>query len=763
MIPINVRQNNPGNMRGKTGAFQTFQTPDDGLEAMKRDLLLKVSGQSNAMAGRYGQGYQPTLANLITTWAPPEENDTQSYINFVSQKSGLNPNQVLTHADVDRIIPAMIEQEGGEKAASYYNMSPSQKEPQNFFDQFDAPQTTGGNFFDQFDSPALKSEAYGPKAPQEKGFFERVGDKFDKRNKDLEAASYNPDFVGGNAGLMYNAIGQTLQKGLLDVPSEALTSVNKAIPQSVKDFGADVYTGLKNDPVSHLPVRALELAGGILSEASQGYDKFKRNHPTAGLYLDSTAGFGNAALSTVPVKGQSVPSRAVAPAGRATEKVGDALYKSGEAAFKKKRDSFLQDLITPKEIPTVKAELFSRSKERGLLRSRVVEPSPQELSIMETVSSLPVTKNKSLAANYNIIKDANLSEADALIIRLNKSTVVIPEANINSAFQSVLGDLSKSPYLTTDSASEAVKRVIAIAQDQIKGHPNTPAGILQARKAFDKEVGRYKKNVFDPATASPVTDAVQGVRQAMNDVVAAAVPDAGVKQSLAKQSNMYRAMDSIETKGGWEGKNIVSRTAEKVGNLIPVKGALAKTGLATVGIGGAAMAPALAAGAGGLYLAGKAITSPTLRKAAGSAIKGVGKATRADLKDIMRLPPKQAKAALEELKISEPQRLLPSPEKMSAIPMSEQEIAISKARISGGQRPVSTDPSGTQVIRPPASQMVKLQEGLGRKRGAEFNDLVQIFKDGDMSQNQFMNEVVRKFGLNTTQARSLAKEIKTYE
>jgi len=105
---------------GSNGGFQSFGSPDEGMSAMRRDLLVKVLGKSNAMKANYGDNYQPSLKNLISTWAPPTENDTNSYVNFVSQKTGIKPDQILAEADVDKLMPAMIEQEGGGKAASYF-------------------------------------------------------------------------------------------------------------------------------------------------------------------------------------------------------------------------------------------------------------------------------------------------------------------------------------------------------------------------------------------------------------------------------------------------------------------------------------------------------------------------------------------------------------------------------------------------------------------------------------------------------------------
>lgn len=120
--PLNVRNNNPGNMRpvGSGEGFQKFNSPEEGLAAMANDLTAKITGNSPAMAARFGQNYSPTLRNVITTWAPPEENDTANYIDFVSKKTGISPDQVLSPMDIQKIMPAMIEMEGGDKASTFF-------------------------------------------------------------------------------------------------------------------------------------------------------------------------------------------------------------------------------------------------------------------------------------------------------------------------------------------------------------------------------------------------------------------------------------------------------------------------------------------------------------------------------------------------------------------------------------------------------------------------------------------------------------------
>jgi len=119
---LSVQYNNPGNLRpvGQNDGFQSFSSPQEGLDAMRQDLLLKIAGESPAMLSKYGEGYEPTLENLLSTWAPPTENDTQNYIDFVSSRTGLPANQALTEADLEAVMPAMVEMEGGPEAVAHF-------------------------------------------------------------------------------------------------------------------------------------------------------------------------------------------------------------------------------------------------------------------------------------------------------------------------------------------------------------------------------------------------------------------------------------------------------------------------------------------------------------------------------------------------------------------------------------------------------------------------------------------------------------------
>jgi len=119
--PLSVKNNNPGNLRPVKGeGFRKFETPQEGILALKEDLASKIGGTSAAMKNVLGEGYEPSISNLISVYAPQSENDTAGYANFIAQKLGVDPDYVLKPEDIDRLIPAIVEFEGGAKAVDYF-------------------------------------------------------------------------------------------------------------------------------------------------------------------------------------------------------------------------------------------------------------------------------------------------------------------------------------------------------------------------------------------------------------------------------------------------------------------------------------------------------------------------------------------------------------------------------------------------------------------------------------------------------------------
>ncbi len=82
--------------------FATFLHERFGFRAGARIL--------NTYYDKYGLN---TIEGIITRWAPPSENDTPAYINFVSRKTGIPPNSKITDADYPKLLQAMAKMETG--------------------------------------------------------------------------------------------------------------------------------------------------------------------------------------------------------------------------------------------------------------------------------------------------------------------------------------------------------------------------------------------------------------------------------------------------------------------------------------------------------------------------------------------------------------------------------------------------------------------------------------------------------------------------
>lgn len=116
-LPRGIRNRNPLNIRvgndqwqgavGDDGAFITFEHATMGIRAAARIL--------KNYRDKYGL---ITVSDIINRWAPPVENDTQSYIESVAGKVGVYENQPLTDEDYPALISAMIYHENGQQPYS---------------------------------------------------------------------------------------------------------------------------------------------------------------------------------------------------------------------------------------------------------------------------------------------------------------------------------------------------------------------------------------------------------------------------------------------------------------------------------------------------------------------------------------------------------------------------------------------------------------------------------------------------------------------
>lgn len=116
-LPIGIRQNNPLNLRytdiawsgkvkqSKAAAYEWFESPEKGIRAAAKNL--------QTYAERDGL---KTIREIVSKWAPKNENDTASYITAVGIFTDFDVDESLDLFDFDTVytlMRAMTRQENG--------------------------------------------------------------------------------------------------------------------------------------------------------------------------------------------------------------------------------------------------------------------------------------------------------------------------------------------------------------------------------------------------------------------------------------------------------------------------------------------------------------------------------------------------------------------------------------------------------------------------------------------------------------------------
>lgn len=128
-IPRGIRNNNPGNIRWSNDqwkglipkdqasdkSFCVFRTPEYGIRAMTRILrrYMQYPGIPNV-----GKPKIDTVREIISRWAPPNENNTEAYIQSVAKNVGVaanSPIDVFDSAIMLKLLKAIIAHENGQQ------------------------------------------------------------------------------------------------------------------------------------------------------------------------------------------------------------------------------------------------------------------------------------------------------------------------------------------------------------------------------------------------------------------------------------------------------------------------------------------------------------------------------------------------------------------------------------------------------------------------------------------------------------------------
>ena len=117
MLPRGIRNNNPLNIRIGNQWLGERANPND--PSFEQFVAMEYGIRAGfVLLRRYIRHYKrTTVAAIIEAWAPSNENNTQRYIDIVSQLSGINPTEAIRYEDKSTmvsLVDAMIRVECGQ-------------------------------------------------------------------------------------------------------------------------------------------------------------------------------------------------------------------------------------------------------------------------------------------------------------------------------------------------------------------------------------------------------------------------------------------------------------------------------------------------------------------------------------------------------------------------------------------------------------------------------------------------------------------------
>jgi len=504
------------------------------------------------------------------------------------------------------------------------------------------PEQTGGYNL----PPGFTVAKTPPPADSDPTFLDGVGEAWDKRwEKILETREdttnifneirgiHKPGEISVLTGLTQTA-GQYAGFAA-DVIGEGLVHTFQTIGDGLEYAFPEAYEGAA-DSIKEATVWVTESQAGQAAAEAAGkgfasYSKWKKENPQDAKTFESVV---NIAILFTPYKAK-VNNNPVPSFGR-KQHMGTNLQAKAKAQAGKTREHKIQDMLFPERLD---ADMVMRTKQTGINKRTYVMPTSAEQEMIKNVAKIKGVKySRGDQYNLNIIRDENIKIAKSLQESLKNSKISVPNGFVFKQIDDDIAGLLKNNISITKDKDimNFLEGYVATAKRLIAEHPPTPAGLLDARKAFDKQLLREGKDLaFNAGRESAQKTAINTLRRTINKSIHDAVPDKAVKESLAKQSSLWRATDMMKPKAMESAKHSIGRAWQNVSRVLDLKMGANRAfavlgGISAVGASYAIL-PAFAGGlsvVGAGVLVARGINSPATKMALGKILTLTDKAIK---------------------------------------------------------------------------------------------------------------------------------------
>jgi len=116
--PRGIRNNNPGNIRGTGDNWQGATGFDDKGFVVFESSVYGIRAMARVINNYREKHFLVTIRQIVERWAPDSENNTESYVQSVAGRSGVDANAYIEPENLPAIMAAMIHHENGQQPYS---------------------------------------------------------------------------------------------------------------------------------------------------------------------------------------------------------------------------------------------------------------------------------------------------------------------------------------------------------------------------------------------------------------------------------------------------------------------------------------------------------------------------------------------------------------------------------------------------------------------------------------------------------------------
>jgi len=331
--------------------------------------------------------------------------------------------------------------------------------------------------------------------------------------------------------------------------------------------------------------------------------------------------------------------------------------------------NFLNDLITPKDTPSSRAErLNQKVQTEGLFNRNVYLNTPEEDEMLDVLFNIPkVSKKNTLVGNYNAIEKDIAKKGNILEEQLTKASFVkINVKELKQDLNNSVEYLKQNNPLISGVPSTVAEKIFNQTSRIITKVNGTPLSILRARKELDAWLKNQPRDTFGD-NANAYTVATKEIRNVLNNAIENSLAKTtldgkpiGVnvkfREALREQSLLYKVNDRLGEKAADEFDTALGRLGANIGKLA-IRIPTTPLGIfATISYGASAVALGpVAATLGALGVAGTAgymikrgAITPRMRESLSLVLRATDKAIKKTKNNEMRRSLSLDRAAVVE-------------------------------------------------------------------------------------------------------------------